>query len=112
MSSEFGVRPRRRRRGNYRPSADERNSASLCHLLGIFMGFIGPIIIWTTKKEESRFVDHHGREALNFGLNMLILNLVLGLIIMIVAVLTCGFGALLVPLMFIPYIYALVMHIS
>src|SRR5947209_5780530 len=50
--------------GFYRPNEDEKNSAMLCHLLAIFLHFIGPIIIWASKKQESRFVDWHGREAL------------------------------------------------
>ncbi len=40
--------------------------AMLCHLLAIFTGFIGPLIIWLVKKDSSPFVDDQGKEALNF----------------------------------------------
>ena len=44
----------------------------LCHLLGAIMGFIGPLIIWLIKKDQSKFVDDQGKEALNFHIVLLI----------------------------------------
>ena len=106
-------RPKGRPRlvGFYRPSEDEGNNGMLCHLLAIFLHFIGPIVIWATKKEESRFVDWHGREALNFSINMLIWALVAAAILTVVAVVTCGFGAMLFPLALCINIYQIVMNI-
>lgn len=57
-------------------SADERNMAMLCHLLGIFTGFLGPLIIWLVKKDTSTFVDAHGKQSLNFQLSLLIYSFV------------------------------------
>lgn len=57
-------------------SKDDRNMAMLCHLLAIFAGFLGPLIIWLIKKEDSPFVDDQGKEALNFQLTVLIAILV------------------------------------
>ncbi|MBN2372036.1 MAG: DUF4870 domain-containing protein [Vicinamibacteria bacterium] len=54
------------------PTKDERNLGMLAHLLGIFSGFIGPLIIWLIKKDESAFVDDQGKESLNFQLTLLI----------------------------------------
>lgn len=51
---------------------DERTMALLCHLGGILTGFIVPLIIWLIKKDQSRFVDDQGKEALNFQLTLLI----------------------------------------
>ena len=51
---------------------DDLNMAMLCHLLAIFTTFLGPLIIWMIKKDESPFVDRHGKEALNFQLTVLI----------------------------------------
>ncbi len=48
------------------PSNDELNMAMLAHLLALFTGFIGPLIIWLIKKEQSEFVDDQGKESLNF----------------------------------------------
>jgi uncharacterized protein len=53
-------------------SADDRTMAMLGHLLGIIAGFIGPLIIWLIKKDQSAFVDDQGKEALNFQITMLI----------------------------------------
>ncbi len=55
---------------------DDRNMAMLCHLLAIFTGFLGPLIIWLIKKEDAPFVDDQGKEALNFQLTVLIAILV------------------------------------
>jgi uncharacterized protein len=54
------------------PTKDDRTMGMLAHLLGIFLWFIGPLIIWLMKKDQSPFVDDQGKEALNFQLTMLI----------------------------------------
>lgn len=51
-------------------TADDRNMAMLCHLLSIFTGFIGPLIVWLAKKDQSPFVYHHGKESLNFQITV------------------------------------------
>lgn len=61
-------------------SADDRNMAMLCHLLGIFTGFVGPLIVWLVKKDSSPFVDAHGKQALNFQLSVLIYSFVCALL--------------------------------
>ena len=53
------------------PTKDERTMGMLAHLLGV-IGFLGPLIIWLIKKDQSPFVDDQGKEALNFHLVMLI----------------------------------------
>lgn len=71
------------------PSKDERMWAMFAHLsgpLGAFLSvnslsFLGPLIIWLVKKDESDFVDNQGREALNFQLTMLTANLGLGAVL-------------------------------
>ena len=54
------------------PAKEERTMALLAHLLGIVIGFVGPLIIWLIKKDESPFIDDQGKEALNFQLTVLI----------------------------------------
>jgi uncharacterized Tic20 family protein len=44
----------------------------LCHLLGLFTSFIGPLIIWLMKKESSKFIDEQGKEALNFQITAML----------------------------------------
>jgi len=52
-------------------SRDARNMAMLCHLLGV-VGFIGPLMIWLIEREKHRFVDEHGREAMNYQVSLLL----------------------------------------
>ena len=52
-------------------SQDARNMAMLCHLLGIF-GFFGPLLIWLIERDKHRFVDEHGRAAMNYQISFLI----------------------------------------
>ncbi|UCG59199.1 MAG: DUF4870 domain-containing protein [Phycisphaerales bacterium] len=59
---------------------DVTNMAMLCHLLAIFTGFLGPLIIWLIKKDDAPFIDRHGKEALNFQLTVLIAMIVSGLL--------------------------------
>lgn len=54
------------------PTKDECNLAMLAHLLGIFTGFIGSLIIWLIKKDESAFVADQAKEALNFQITIAI----------------------------------------
>jgi uncharacterized Tic20 family protein len=61
------------------PTADDKNMAMLAHLLSIFTGFLGPLIIWLVKKDTSPFVDDQGKEALNFQLTLLIAYFVGGI---------------------------------
>ena len=63
----------------------------LCHLLAIVTGFVGPLIIWLIKKDQSPFVDDQGKESLNFQI-MLIIGYVIGSISTMVCI-----GFLLLP---------------
>lgn len=42
-----------------------------------FGNFIIPLVLWTAQKKESRFVDNHGRQALNFQISILIYAFIL-----------------------------------
>lgn len=81
----------------------------LCHILPIAVGFIAPLVIWLIKKDHSRFLDHHGREALNFQLNVAIATFGLAIISMVLMFVFIGF--LLFPLIFLIAIGALVLEI-
>jgi len=76
-------------------TSDERNMAMLCHILGIFTGFLGALIIWLIKKDQSGFVDDQGKEALNFQITMMI-----GWVISSVTVVVF-IGCLLAPVLFV-----------
>jgi uncharacterized Tic20 family protein len=93
---------------------DEKTWGMLCHLsalLGWFAGgltFLGPLICWLVKKDTSKFVDYHGKEALNFQLNILIYSLIAAVITIPLVFLTCGIA---LPLLFVPIIYGTIMPI-
>ncbi|MBY5162529.1 DUF4870 domain-containing protein [Salsipaludibacter albus] len=61
----------------------ERNWGMVAHLSSLVaagiggMGFLGPLIVWLVKKDDSRFVRHHAVEALNFNLSLLLYTLLM-----------------------------------
>ena len=79
----------------FQSSKDDRQMAMLAHLLGALFGFLGPLIIWLTKKDTSPFVDDQGKEALNFHLTLLIAYAATSVIWIVFMFVTCGFGAFL-----------------
>ena len=60
--------------------SDEKMIGMLSHLLGAFTGFVGPLIIWMIKKEESPFVNDQSKEALNFQITVAIGYVVTGVL--------------------------------
>ena len=92
------------------PSKDECNSAMLAHLLGLFIGVLGPLIIYMTKKDESAFVEDQGKEAINFHITLIIAYLAASAIWTVFAVITCGFGGL-IPIPLAVWIWQIVLGI-
>ncbi len=77
--------------------------AVLCHLisfcgyLGVpFGNILGPLVIWLIFRDESRLVDEHGRESLNFQISITLYGVIFGIVAWLVAVLTLGLGALII----------------
>jgi uncharacterized Tic20 family protein len=89
---------------------EERQWGMFCHLSAILasalsgISVLGPLICWMVKKDTSKFVDRHGKEAVNFHLNMMVWVL----LSIPVAIVTCGIGAALTGAI---YVYALVFSI-
>ena len=60
----------------------EKNTGTLLHLSALsqfiipFGNFILPIVIWSSQKKDSEFIDNHGKQAINFQLSLLLYNLV------------------------------------
>lgn len=54
------------------PGKDDCNLAMLAHLLGIFTGFLGALVVWLVKKDQSAFIGQEAAEALNFQLTVMI----------------------------------------
>ncbi|WP_062060894.1 DUF4870 domain-containing protein [Aquimarina longa] len=44
-----------------------------------FGNYIIPLLLWTTNKEKSNFINEHGKEAINFQLSILLYTIILAL---------------------------------
>jgi uncharacterized protein len=75
------------------PSKDDQNLAMLSHLLGIVSGFLGALIIWLIKKDQSAFIDEQAKEALNFQITIMI-GYVVAYILTVILI-----GVLLIPVL-------------
>tara|TARA_R110000796_G_scaffold35017_3_gene90087 strand:- start:55160 stop:55642 length:483 start_codon:yes stop_codon:yes gene_type:complete len=64
----------------------EKNLSALIHASTFskffipFGNFILPLVLWTANKKEYEFVDHNGKQALNFQISLLLYSIVLGII--------------------------------
>lgn len=86
------------------PTSDERNWAMFAHLsaLAQFIGIpwiAGPLVIWLVKRNESAYVDFHGKEAVNFNISAFLYFTGATIVGSIVGILTLGLGF--IPLAFI-----------
>ncbi|MCA0758243.1 DUF4870 domain-containing protein [Paenibacillus sp. N4] len=68
---------------------EEKTYGMLCHLLSLsglivpFGSIIGPLVIWLIKKDQSHFVDMHGKESLNFQISVAIYSIVSALLMLV-----------------------------
>ncbi|MEZ7497164.1 DUF4870 domain-containing protein [Flavobacterium sp. Arc3] len=72
----------------------EKNIATFTHLSALtqyfipFGNYIFPIILWTSKKDKSEFVDYSGKQILNFQLSVLLYTIALALIAIPILIVT------------------------
>ena len=91
----------------YQLSSDDRTMGMLVHLLALLTGIIGSLILWLVKKDQSRFVDFHGKESINFQLTVM-----LAVVVLLVAGLVTFVGLFIaVPLIWAIGIAAIVLEI-
>ncbi|CAM3983506.1 DUF4870 domain-containing protein [Lederbergia lenta] len=57
-------------------NSTERTLATVIYVSSFFTAVIGPLIIWLIKKDESSFIDYHGREYLNFLISYTVYGIV------------------------------------
>lgn len=95
----------------YDVSSDDRTWAILAHAAA-FVGFVvplgnilAPLLIWAIKKEDSRFVDENGRQAVNFQISWTIWLTISGLSVLILI------GLLLLPIVAIAWLALVVIAI-
>src|SRR5262249_50186554 len=97
------------------PTTEEKNWAMFVHLSALIslvvlggLTFVGPLVIWLIKKDQSKFIDWHGKEALNF----ILIEFIASVICVIGSNVTCGFGALIfVPILIAIVVYSIVIWI-
>jgi uncharacterized protein len=67
-------------------TTNERNTATLLHLSALaqylfpLANYIIPTVIWSSKKENSPFIDQTGRRVMNFQLSILVYMFLLGIV--------------------------------
>ena len=59
------------------PTSDEKNIALLSHVITLVSAFLGPLIIYAIKKDESTFVASHAKESLNFQITIFLVVILL-----------------------------------
>lgn len=96
------------------PTAEERQMAMIAHIggavLALFtgLGFIVPLVLYLTKKDQSKFIGFHALQSLILHGVLWAVGIVLG----IITAVSCGIGALVtVPIGLIAGIGALVLMI-
>ena len=64
----------------------ERNLSSIIHASTLskyfipFGNFLIPLVLWTANKNDQKFVDYNGKQALNFQISLLLYSVILGII--------------------------------
>ena len=88
------------------PDAASNNWAMAGHLSGLagymipFGGILGPLVIWLTQRDARPFAGAEALKALNFNITMILAQVVC----VVIAVLTCGIGAVLVVVVAIAHL--------
>ncbi|MEM9399872.1 MAG: DUF4870 domain-containing protein [Verrucomicrobiota bacterium] len=77
---------------------DARLYAMLCHILGLIIPVIAPLVIWLLKKDEFSFVKDQGKEAINFQITCFIASIIAGLLCIVII------GILILPLLSLAYL--------
>lgn len=82
----------------YQPTSDERTMAILSHILSLLFPIIATLVIYLIKKDESKYVAAHAKEALNFQITAFLAYIVC-FILMFVLI-----GIILLPLLGVAYL--------
>ncbi|MFI7421018.1 DUF4870 domain-containing protein [Nonomuraea sp. NPDC049684] len=86
-----------------RRGSDDTTMAMLAHLLGLLVSWVGPLVIYLMKKDESPYVRDQAAEALNFQITMFI-GYAVAIVLSLVLV-----GLLLFPII---WIVSLIFHVQ
>lgn len=93
---------------------NDKNYSAITHLSsfsGCFFPFgniIAPLVLWMSKKNESAFIDAHGKAAINFQLSLMLYSFLLALLIIPLTIFTLGLGLIAVLLGIIPILILII----
>ncbi|MDP4105401.1 MAG: DUF4870 domain-containing protein [Bacillota bacterium] len=65
------------------PKNEERSLAAAIYVISFFAPVLGPLIIWLSKREESSFIDYHGKEYFNFMISYFVYTVISGILTLI-----------------------------
>lgn len=62
---------------------DDKLFAMLIYLLSLLFPLVAPLIIWLVKRDDSNFVNYHGKEYFNFLISFSIYGFISGLLMFV-----------------------------
>jgi uncharacterized Tic20 family protein len=64
--------------------SEERMLAAILYVVSLFFPIIGPLVIWLLKKDESSFINYHGKEYFNFFISYTVYSVISGILIFLI----------------------------
>ncbi|MFU8829639.1 MAG: DUF4870 domain-containing protein [Phycisphaerales bacterium] len=81
----------------------DRQYAMFTHLAGLLsifdfsvLGFVATLVMWQIRKDDSAFLDDHGKEAVNFQISLFLYALILAIASIPIVIVTLGLGFLII----------------
>ena len=87
---------------------NDKNYSAITHLSGFagwffpFGNVLAPLVLWSAKKEDSSYINDHGKAAVNFQLSWVLYGFLLVLLFVPIAILTLGLGIIAIVIGIIP----------
>ncbi|MEH7181136.1 DUF4870 domain-containing protein [Neobacillus vireti] len=64
--------------------SEERMLAAILYVVSLFFPIIGPLVIWLLKKDESSFINYHGKEYFNFFISYTVYSVISGILVFLI----------------------------
>jgi hypothetical protein len=96
---------------------NDKNYSAITHLSSFagwvfpFGNIIAPLILWLAKKNESTYIDIHGKAAVNFQLSLMLYCFLLALLIIPITIFTLGLGLIALLLSIVPILVLIIVLI-
>lgn len=71
-----------------------------------FGNIILPVVLWLVKKDESHFIDVHGKSTINFEISLMLYTLILAILIVPITIFTLGMGLVALLIAALPLLIA------